>query len=146
MRISDWSSDVCSSDLRLELIANGRVADYARRIEHPGGARDEHAAAGPEGHAQCAQHRQPVILREHGAEPARRRAQDRDMAPAEHPRDIARRACGPVNRVLEHAGYPVVIFGRRENHARSDEHTSELQSLMRISYAVFCLKKKRSTN
>src|SRR3546814_7356559 len=85
---------------RLELIANGRVADYARRIEHPGGARDEHAAAGPEGHAQCAQHRQPVILREHGAEPARRRAQDRDMAPAEHPRDIA----------------------------RSEEHTSELQS------------------
>src|SRR3546814_3201777 len=51
---------------RLELIANGRVADYARRIEHPGGARDEHAAAGPEGHAQGAQHRQPVILREPG--------------------------------------------------------------------------------
>src|SRR3546814_6065832 len=30
--------------------------------------------------------------------------------------------------------------------ARSEEHTSELQSLMRISYAVFCLKKKRSEN
>src|SRR3546814_7429208 len=30
--------------------------------------------------------------------------------------------------------------------ARSEEHTSELQSLMRISYAVFCLKKKKSTN
>src|SRR3546814_4748810 len=30
--------------------------------------------------------------------------------------------------------------------ARSEEHTSELQSLMRISYAVFCLKKKNSTN
>src|SRR3546814_3821449 len=29
-------------------------------------------------------------------------------------------------------------------HVRSEEHTSELQSLMRISYAVFCLKKKRS--
>src|SRR3546814_7985453 len=29
------------------------------------------------------------------------------------------------------------------NHERSDEHTSELQSLMRISYAVFCLKKKK---
>src|SRR3546814_5021614 len=34
-------------------------------------------------------------------------------------------------------------FGRR--HARSEEHTSELQSLMRISYAVFCLKKKKTT-
>src|SRR3546814_4932575 len=31
-------------------------------------------------------------------------------------------------------------------HMRSEEHTSELQSLMRISYAVFCLKKKRKTN
>src|SRR3546814_7293252 len=31
---------------------------------------------------------------------------------------------------------------RRDNVARSEEHTSELQSLMRISYAVFCLKKK----
>src|SRR3546814_14944539 len=36
---------------------------------------------------------------------------------------------------------------RREGHrARSEEHTSELQSLMRISYAVFCLKKKTHTN
>src|SRR3546814_7540349 len=31
------------------------------------------------------------------------------------------------------------------NHYRSEEHTSELQSLMRISYAVFCLKKKNNT-
>src|SRR3546814_2442626 len=31
-------------------------------------------------------------------------------------------------------------------HARSEEHTSELQSLMRISYAVFCLKKKKKNN
>src|SRR3546814_6278672 len=39
-------------------------------------------------------------------------------------------------------------FGKREagvsNTARSEEHTSELQSLMRISYAVFCLKKKKN--
>src|SRR3546814_7827129 len=34
-------------------------------------------------------------------------------------------------------------FGFRRNH-RSEEHTSELQSLMRISYAVFCLKKKKN--
>src|SRR3546814_10824401 len=36
----------------------------------------------------------------------------------------------------------VLIFGQSD-HIRSEEHTSELQSLMRISYAVFCLKKKK---
>src|SRR3546814_9899982 len=36
--------------------------------------------------------------------------------------------------------------GRRLRPGRSEEHTSELQSLMRISYAVFCLKKKTKTN
>src|SRR3546814_2852010 len=35
--------------------------------------------------------------------------------------------------------------GQAEEHQRSEEHTSELQSLMRISYAVFCLKKKNTT-
>src|SRR3546814_4247756 len=35
------------------------------------------------------------------------------------------------------------VAARREMAARSEEHTSELQSLMRISYAVFCLKKKK---
>src|SRR3546814_5467513 len=40
-----------------------------------------------------------------------------------------------------HAGQP-----RRKLLARSEEHTSELQSLMRISYAVFCLKKKKKKN
>src|SRR3546814_1742245 len=43
------------------------------------------------------------------------------------------------------------LLGRTESDAlagriRSEEHTSELQSLMRISYAVFCLKKKKSTS
>src|SRR3546814_7099878 len=36
--------------------------------------------------------------------------------------------------------------GRRHDSLRSEEHTSELQSLMRISYAVFCLKKKKKKN
>src|SRR3546814_4677216 len=38
----------------------------------------------------------------------------------------------------------VVSFYNPERRSRSEEHTSELQSLMRISYAVFCLKKKRT--
>src|SRR3546814_4566384 len=37
---------------------------------------------------------------------------------------------------------PCFVLGRRRPRIRSEEHTSELQSLMRISYAVFCLKKK----
>src|SRR3546814_3832554 len=39
----------------------------------------------------------------------------------------------------------VNLPGRRPMPTRSEEHTSELQSLMRISYAVFCLKKKKTT-
>src|SRR3546814_6231291 len=43
---------------------------------------------------------------------------------------------------------PISVFddGRRVYVVRSEEHTSELQSLMRISYAVFCLKKKKNTH
>src|SRR3546814_6651835 len=40
-------------------------------------------------------------------------------------------------------GAPDMAFPRMNNVSRSEEHTSELQSLMRISYAVFCLKKKK---
>src|SRR3546814_1486577 len=44
-------------------------------------------------------------------------------------------------------GFEVVRLGLvEEAHGRSEEHTSELQSLMRISYAVFCLKKKKTQN
>src|SRR3546814_4793261 len=45
-------------------------------------------------------------------------------------------ACHPRARHHDRTGWPV----------RSEEHTSELQSLMRISYAVFCLKKKKTNN
>src|SRR3546814_2371918 len=40
----------------------------------------------------------------------------------------------------------VVVDDQEEHRVRSEEHTSELQSLMRISYAVFCLKKKKDIN
>src|SRR3546814_3902599 len=49
----------------------------------------------------------------------------------------------PVHR--GDGGVAAVAHGRRvPRHRRSEEHTSELQSLMRISYAVFCLKKKKT--
>src|SRR3546814_5515922 len=47
-----------------------------------------------------------------------------------------------VERHIVHDDLDAVAF---EHVVRSEEHTSELQSLMRISYAVFCLKKKRKT-
>src|SRR3546814_2280756 len=47
---------------------------------------------------------------------------------------------------IDHAFRPIdLLFQRRGNGLRSEEHTSELQSLMRISYAVFCLKKNKLT-
>src|SRR3546814_8883845 len=42
-------------------------------------------------------------------------------------------------------GLPLLAFSEVQKRFRSEEHTSELQSLMRISYAVFCLKKKKKT-
>src|SRR3546814_6608806 len=47
--------------------------------------------------------------------------------------------CGKISTVC------IAVAGDKA-HCRSEEHTSELQSLMRISYAVFCLKKKKKKN
>src|SRR3546814_3600565 len=51
-------------------------------------------------------------------------------------------------QLVRHSSDAVIIAGRdgriRYQSPRSEEHTSELQSLMRISYAVFCLKKKKT--
>src|SRR3546814_2401148 len=109
MRISDWSSDVCSSDLALPRHGlhdhrGGRAADPVRRAVR--------AVAGVEaGDA---------------AVPRLARA----------PRQAV--ACAPWRRPGGAAPRPL-----RTRAERSEEHTSELQSLMRISYAVFCLKKKK---
>src|SRR3546814_2844814 len=54
------------------------------------------------------------------------------------------RAVGPA-AVID-LGRDGVVRRRRRQDVRSEEHTSELQSLMRISYAVFCLKKKNNRN
>src|SRR3546814_6582154 len=95
MRISDWSSDVCSSDLR-------RIG-----FEHP---------------AQC--------FADHAWRRKRRGVAGRQRAA------VAVRTAAADRALFEHTHLPP---------GRSEEHTSELQSLMRISYAVFCLKKKRVT-
>src|SRR3546814_3345644 len=96
MRISDWSSDVCSSDLP--------IVDL-----HPAD-RDVDAA--------------DVGLRELDVGDDARLFVKRDVGIDDRRPDIEPGRAGQADVV------------------RSEEHTSELQSLMRISYAVFCLKKK----
>src|SRR3546814_3748954 len=128
MRISDWSSDVCSSDLQ----AFGRkilldVAGPAKFIfggPFRGGKRfgvaDNHGA----------------VLVSHAISPARLSS----VTPASAPRiaPLTALQCGRTRQFSSSAHSWRV--------SRSEEHTSELQSLMRISYAVFCLKKKKKKN
>src|SRR3546814_5965662 len=53
---------------------------------------------------------------------------------------------GKLEQRVEHGDAKPLAAGALMNGDRSEEHTSELQSLMRISYAVFCLKKKTKTH
>src|SRR3546814_4732321 len=107
MRISDWSSDVCSSDLR----AIRRVALHIDALD---------AAAIDE-----------IV--------------DVASAPRRRQRGVDVALVQPEHREL--LLIDVDMDGRHIGKIawRSEEHTSELQSLMRISYAVFCLKKKKYT-
>src|SRR3546814_10714575 len=134
MRISDWSSDVCSSDLvaEIEQVA-GHYDDIWLRDTGPILTRDE-----------------AIVCRFNGWG-GRVREWRRDV---EVGMQIARLAQRPVTLLdcvveggaLEFDGLRIMstrsnLLDPRRN--RSEEHTSELQSLMRISYAVFCLKKKK---
>src|SRR3546814_4954812 len=59
---------------------------------------------------------------------------------------LLQEALEPVRHVLQRIGVAAIDAGIGGCwRSRSEEHTSELQSLMRISYAVFCLKKKKKT-
>src|SRR3546814_10901139 len=97
MRISDWSSDVCSSDLR--------VTTPQQMLEL--------------GEAGLKEHIKTIGLYN---------------AKAKNVIALSQLL------IADHGG---AVPRDRESLERSEEHTSELQSLMRISYAVFCLKKKR---
>src|SRR3546814_4438860 len=107
MRISDWSSDVCSSDLR---------------AGPPPGDR----AVVPAGGQRLVRDRLQEGRRQE-AQPGRGYGKRRGQAGGRQGRCEAR-----------HRGQA----RHKTRRNRSEEHTSELQSLMRISYAVFCLKKK----
>src|SRR3546814_6548514 len=125
MRISDWSSDVGSSDLQVQRRQRRqRLVGRTRRAQQ--GLEQFVVAAGEIAHRRC------VLVVEREAQlghlPGRK---------AELPGERAhQRRRVEIDRDVLHAD-------RRQRLDRSEEHTSELQSLMRISYAVFCLKKKK---
>src|SRR3546814_5186799 len=113
MRISDWSSDVCSSDLGVQREAGAAVAKAIEGFAGAGARGDGRISAGG-----C---------------PHRRLARLAKSSERLFKVEVAVDHCGDnavENRIVKSAP------------PRSEEHTSELQSLMRSSYAVFCLKKK----
>src|SRR3546814_7010445 len=129
MRISDWSSDVCSSDLQRRQIDRVGEGDA---VEDRGGvvADPEHQAAQAAfGLGQAILAMFMRIARRAGDERERAACQADEVAIAD-----VDRGQGELIAAIAPA--------LRDEEARSEEHTSELQSLMRISYAVFCLKKK----
>src|SRR3546814_4935535 len=122
MRISDWSSDVCSSDLSAYRETGPATAGAPRGSAFPRSAHHPPARYGLS--AAPAAYRLPP-----GYETARRP-----------------RAARPSRLHAPPAANSVAAAAaaHRPPAPRSEEHTSELQSLMRISYAVFCLKKKKT--
>src|SRR3546814_1904262 len=133
--MSDWRSDVCSSDLGVELAERaldlGLIAGF------------EHLLARLESVADL------LACCEHSA------------SAGNHQRDDFLRCTEEMFQNVVHISSPMLAgprckpprpAGRQQKPSpvhraaaprRSEEHTSELQSLMRISYAVFCLKKKK---
>src|SRR3546814_8552976 len=111
MRISDWSSDVCSSDLKFGRLV-GPAFGFARLVvvreldQHPGAAISRHLRLG-----------------------------ERDVPATLLPIAARRAPAAPAVKARNR---------RFDVMRRSEEHTSELQSIMRISYAVFCLQNKRT--
>src|SRR3546814_6631976 len=124
MRISDWSSDVCSSDLRAERGEFGR------------GETDE---------IKLARARIGHIIEDGRLGSGRKFARLAEMFRRErgrggigHGKALVRSAADVIRADAPES--PAARFSANSAARRSEEHTSELQSLMRISYAVFCLK------
>src|SRR3546814_10843923 len=170
MRISDWRSDVCSSDLP-EAPALQEVREQAgEREDRPGrrhvvehcqerhgkerrtGARGalQHA---PEGEGKrlenqsCPFHSVLIHHRIAAVQPHEWLAAPPSARTSSRAAALWREASGCSSilpQVFSQHGVPSAMSYTLEQLAadRSEEHTSELQSLMRISYAVFCLNKK----
>src|SRR3546814_6185338 len=117
MRISDWSSDVCSSDLSVQDVPIAISAFNTEMVE----------ASGTTNITSLNGLAPNVVLQTQGLVANVPMISIRGMSTS----DPDPNADPKVSTVIDGVYIP-----------RSEEHTSELQSLMRISYAVFCLKKK----
>src|SRR3546814_6649862 len=131
MRISDWSSDVCSSDLSAFPPPSGLGATPVR------GTREAWPRPAPQ---RRGNHATALALK------------PRAMMQGAHMK-LSSRSLPASGRIPGRCAFAVqapfghVRLGHNRNPQltwRSEEHTSELQSLMRISYAVFCWKKKKT--
>src|SRR3546814_2178837 len=125
MRISDWSSDVCSSDLRLLIIGftSGRIPTVSVNMPLIKGFSVVGVRAGEYGR------RDP--------EAGRANIKAIDELASSGRIDPYVCATFPLEKAVE-----AMAMLQNRQAIRSEEHTSELQSLMRTSYAVFCLKNK----
>src|SRR3546814_7576306 len=139
MRISDWSSDVCSSDLI--------PAEQRSEVEHETEHRQRREADDDvdEPHRDLEHALDRALERLHFGSILRQYDTDAEKQGEKHDReDVV-----PRHRADDVRGHDRQHRLDPRGHlagARSEEHTSELQSLMRISYAVFCLKKKKHKN
>src|SRR3546814_9975578 len=125
MRSSDWSSDVCSSDLVV-------------------GGDDEGAL--PADHVVAVVGCDRAVFVEDGEAVDGDTLQHREVAQAVRRGALVGAAvAGDVDHLAPAVVAVARQLGQGELDGRSEEHTSELQSLMRISYAVFCLKTKTHT-
>src|SRR3546814_1909858 len=113
MRISDWSSDVCSSDLHTVAQANADLNPDGSFVEELISAREA-------GEFLMAPRDQITLM---------------DVSP----KQLVSVAASLIP-FLENDDANRALMGSNMQRQRSEEHTSELQSLMRTSYAVFCLK------
>src|SRR3546814_9528611 len=156
MRISDWSSDVCSSDL---LRSDGEERGHGRGralvdVRRPHVERHrrylEREAGGDEDDADDDADRRPGARREDLSEAVEARgsgeAVDQRGAVEKHARgeraqyEVLQPRLGRLQRVAAERGQHVereALQFQAQLQRRSEEHTSELQSIMRISYAVF---------
>src|SRR3546814_1333624 len=135
MRISDWSSDVCSSDLPAHVLDHYLMLQQA--LTHPlriGVFLVDLVDGNDHGHARSL-----------GMIDRLNRLRHQPVTGGHHQNDDIRH----IGATRAHFGEGLVPRRIKEGEdvvvlrLRSEEHTSELQSLMRISYAVFCLKKKQ---
>src|SRR3546814_1259913 len=137
MRISDWSSDVCSSDLMGCVLPAGLGQAPARQAAIKAGLPKSVQATTV--NKVCGSGMQTVIM---GAEALAAGSVDLIVAGGMESMTNA------PYLLKKHRGGARIGHDTAYDHMflaglRSEEHTSELQSLMRHSYAVFCLKKKK---